>query len=269
MPEVSDTNLPGFVRRMKRPATYYFGFNQTNAPFDSVYMRRAFGAVIDRQRFVAEVLDGKGLPLSVFMPPDVPGGDMSVNESVGFNPAYAREQMILAGYPDCAGLPPVLVETFDNAEAWADFLVASAVEHLGCPAETFEVRTVDYSNWWFEGPLYEHIFAGGWGPLFPDAHGWQGEWLHCTADNYLFRSCSAVDDWLVGAAETTDESARVELYRRVESAFFGPEGEMPVIPLFQPLSNVRVRAGIDGPFETDGGFSAVHWDAYSINREQR
>jgi hypothetical protein len=44
---------------------------------------------------------------------------------------------------------------------------------------------------------------------------------------------------------------------------------MPVIPLFQPLSNVRVRAGIDGPFETDGGFSAVHWDAYSINREQR
>ena len=43
--------------------------------------------------------------------------------------------------------------------------------------------------------------------------------------------CGALDDLIVEAREEPDPERRIALYRQIEEGFFGPEGEMPFIPL--------------------------------------
>lgn len=53
------------------------------------------------------------------------------------------------------------------------------------------------------------------------------------AGNYLGRECSEVDNLIVEAAATFDPAKRTELYSEIEEILFGPEGEFPIVPLFQ------------------------------------
>lgn len=78
------------------------------------------------------------------------------------------------------------------------------------------------------------------------------------------RPCTATDDLIDQAARETDPTIRADLYRQIEAAFFGPDGEFPIAPLYLRVNYVLVKSWYTGPFETDTHFG-VHWDAYSID----
>lgn len=254
-------------------AVFYFGFAVNKAPFDNVNARRAFYAAVDRNAFVQEVRQNRGIPMIHFTPPGMFGAPPINEVGVGYDPEFARAQMAEAGYPDCEGFPNVEFVTYTGAGTWAEFLAASVERELGCDPNIMTIEqqefsvlleTVDKNNPPEDRP---NLWTLGWGPDYADANNWVNEVLYCEGQNDFTRPCSEVDDLIIEAAQESDPEARIEMYYRVEEMLFGPEGVVPIIPLFLRLDYVLTKPWYDVPIETDGLFGGAHWDWRSIDQE--
>ena len=257
-------------------AVFYFGFMHAKPPFDNIHARRAFSAIIDREAFIQQIRQGRGVPMIHFTPPGMLHAPPIDEIGVGYNPDYAREQMALAGYPDCENFPSIDIITYQGAGTWAEFWAAAAERELGCDPGLFNVEQLDFSFWPQREDLRDisnntplqdlpHAMTNGSGPDYPDSDNWMRYILHCEGHNLLLRSCTAVDTLIEQAATETDQTRRAELYRQIEEAFFGPEGEFPVAPIYMRASYILVKPWYTGPHQTDGLFGGPHWNAYTID----
>lgn len=252
-------------------AVGFFGYGYDKPPFDNVHVRRAFSAIIDRNAFVEQVRQGRGVPMIHFTPPGMAHAPPINEIGVGYNPEYAREQIALGGYPDCEGFPQIDVVTFSTAGNWAEFWAAAAEEVLGCDPNLFNVESLEFSVLLQvrdpDTPTDEraNAWTSIWGPDYADANNWVGDVLSCTADNEYIRECNEIDDLLEIAARETDPEVRTELYAEIEEAFFGPDGEFPIAPVYLRSGYVLVKPWYTGPFETDGLYGGAHWGARSID----
>ncbi|MBI5931712.1 MAG: peptide ABC transporter substrate-binding protein [Chloroflexi bacterium] len=268
---LGDPDLSQQVIQLFQLSVFYFAFAHDKAPFDNVHARRAFAAVIDRQAFIDQVLGGSAIPMIHFTPPGMAHAP-AINEiGVGFDPDYAKAEMEAAGYPNCEGFPNINMTTYTGAGNWADFWAAAAEEYLGCDPSLFNVEQLEFSV------LLEIIRADtptqdrpnawtlGWGPDYGDANNWVNDVLSCTADNAFMRPCTEVDDLINEAARESDPAVRDQLYGEIEEAFFGPDGDYPIAPLFMDTSFVLIKPWFTGPHESDGLFGGAHWGAYTID----
>lgn len=260
------------LRQTSDLAVFYFGFAINKAPFDNVNARRAFYASVDRNAFVQEVRQGRGAPMIHFTPPGMFGAPPINEVGVGYDPEFARAQIAEAGYPGCAGFPNVEFVTYQGAGTWAEFLAASVERELGCDPNLFTIEqqefsvlleTVDKNNPPEDRP---NLWTLGWGPDYADANNWVNEVLYCEGQNDFTRPCSEVDDLIIEAAREPDPERRIELYYRIEEMLFGPEGVVPIIPLFMRIDYVLVKPWYTVPVETDGLFGGPHWDWRSIDQ---
>jgi len=260
-------------------STYYFAFAEDKAPFDKVEARRAFSAVIDRNAFVQDVRAGRGIPIAHFMPPGILGA-VPINEvgvgtadNVGFDVDYAKEQLAAAGYPNCEGFPDITIANYQGVAQWSEFLQNAVSTNLGCDASKISIEELEF------GVLLEAIrkdkptaerpnmWTLGWGADYPDGNNWMHDVLSCNADNPFLRTCNDTDKMIDDAAKETDSAKRVEMYGKIEEAFFGPEGEFPIIPLFVLTSFSLVKPWYTGFFDTDALFGGPHWNTRKIDQE--
>ncbi len=250
-------------------AVFFFGFNQSIPPFDNVHVRRAFSAMIDRERFVQEVRQNRALPMIHFTPPGTFGAVPIDQVGVGYDPDYARAELAAGDYPECEGFPIIEVETYVGAGTWAEFLVESASVVLGCDPDLF---TVEEHEFWVTGQYVDpppQLETLGWGPDYPDADAWLEMILHCNTpmlEPERLRPCSTTDDLLDQAAAESDPATRAALYAEIEERFFGPEGEHPIIPLFMRVDYLLRQLWVDAPLETDGLFGGVHYDWVTVDQ---
>ncbi|MBI5931717.1 MAG: peptide ABC transporter substrate-binding protein [Chloroflexi bacterium] len=268
---LADPDFEGEVRQVFDLSVFYFGFIEDKAPFNNVQVRRAFSAIIDRDAFVNQVRGGRGIPMIHFTPTGIAYAPPINEIGVGFDPDYAKDQLSLGGYTDCKGMPPITIATYSGAGPWAEFLVSSAEQYLGCDTTIFTIEQFEFSV------LLESIapdvltderpnmFTLGWGPGYGDAHSWLSDVLSCTALNRFQRQCTSVDDLMDTAARSNDPALRTELYAEIEEAFFGPFGEFPIAPLFLRSDFVLIKTWYTGPFETDALFGGTHWNSQTID----
>jgi ABC-type oligopeptide transport system substrate-binding subunit len=253
---------------------FYFGMAHDKAPFDDVHARRAFSAMVSRDAFIAEVETNRGVPMIHFTPPGMFGAPPINEVGVGYDPDFARQELELAGYPNCEGMPNITINAFDSAGDWGVFLAAAAERELGCDPNVFDIQPMEFSvlleSYQPDVPTAErpNMWTAVWGPDYPDANNWVFDsGLGCESENRYLRPCSEVDDLIAQAARESDPAVRTELYYRIEEMFFGPEGEHPMIPLMLRVDPLLFRAWYSGPFETDGLFGGPHYDWRSIDQE--
>ncbi|MCC7206918.1 MAG: peptide ABC transporter substrate-binding protein [Anaerolineae bacterium] len=258
---------------------YYFGFGYDKPPFDNVHVRRAFSAAIDRQAFVSEVQQGRGIPMAHFMPPGIIGA-VPINEvgvgqpnTPGFDAEYAKAEMEAAGYPNCEGFPEYTVVTYQGASDWAEFLQNAAQNVLGCDPGLMTIEELEFTvllrTIRSDTPTIQrpNMWTLGWGPDYPDAHNWVHDVLGCESENPFLRPCNDAIDGVIDAAATEANGPdRLQMYRDVEEAFFSPEGDFPIAPLFMGIGISMVKPWYTGPFTTDGVFGGAHWSARSIDQ---
>jgi oligopeptide transport system substrate-binding protein len=260
-------------------ATYYFGFMYDKPPFDNVHVRRAFSAAIDRKVFVSELAQGLGVPMAHFMPPGIRGA-VAINEvalgqpdNPGFDPEYANAEMEAAGYKDCEGFPSITILTYAGATDWAEFLQNQVQTNLGCDASLINVEEAEFSVLLksikpdVPTPQRPNMYTLGWNADYPDAHNWMRDVLHCNAENDFKRPCTDVDKKIDAADLETDPKKRDQLYREIEEAFFGKDGEFPMAPLYVGVEAGLVKPWYKGFFQTDGLFGGDHWDTRIIDQE--
>lgn len=275
----ADATLSKELRQNSDLAVFYFGFAYDKPPFDNVHVRRAFSASIDRQLFVSETQSDQGVPMAHFMPPGIRGA-VPINEvgigqpaTPGFDPELAKSELEKGGFPNCEGLPEISVAVYQGASNWAEFLQNGIQTHLGCDPSKIVIEEVEFgvllSTIKADTPTAQrpHIWTLGWGPDYPDGHNWVHDVLSCKADNPFKRECSeAIDGKIDAAATEVDPAKREQLYREIEEAFFGPEGDFPIAPLFLNINIFMVKPWYTGFWDTDGLFGGPHWESRKIDQ---
>jgi oligopeptide transport system substrate-binding protein len=272
----SDETLSKELYQTSQLTVSYFGFAFDKEPFDKAEVRRAFSAVIDRNAFVSEILQGLGVPMAHFMPPGIRGA-VAVNEigigdpsNLGFDPEYAKAQMEAAGYPNCEGLPEITILATDRVTP--QFLQDAVQTHLGCDASKITIENAEFAVLLKQiqpnnpTPQRPHMWTLAWGPDYPDAQNWIHDVLSCKAENDFKRPCGPIDEKIDAASQELDPQKRDQMYRELEEAFFGPEGEFPIIPVWLDISIGLVKPWYKGFFDTDGLFGGAHWNTRSIDQ---
>jgi oligopeptide transport system substrate-binding protein len=267
--------FPDEVAQIPDLSVTYFGFALDKPPFDNVQVRRAFSAAFDRQIYADQVKQGQCLPMVHFAPPGIFGAPPIDEVGVGFDPEFAQQQLAGAGYAGCEGFPSVALLTFPGPDSLhgAEFAQAQWVEHLGCSPDAIQIEQLPFRELRdaVRGPTETrpHIFLLGWAPDYPDENNWVGDVLWCQADMTAARGreCSNLDELIVAAREEPDPERRIALYRQIEEGFFGPEGEMPFMPLCTGLWYNAQHSWLDkGPLDL---FSGQQWYNWTIDWEAK
>ena len=226
--------LKGLAEYQQYPSlgTYYYGINVENV--NDVNQRRAMALAIDRQSIIDNVAQADQLPASGFTPEGMPGFE-TLNPDSEWLPAVgdierAKELMNQIESPvedvtlvinDAPGHREIAVaiqamwaelgiDTEIQQQEWAQFL-----ESIGPPpANRIEA------------------FRLGWIADYVDAMNFLELWT-CDSGNNSTNYCNPEYDALVAEARRTfDNAERYELYGQIEELLFGPDGDVPILPIY-------------------------------------
>ena len=223
-------------------------------PMERAGLRRALSLAIDRQSLIDTVLEPAGsaaLPASSLIPPGMIGAPDFGTVGSTFDPDAARAALAEAGFPKCIGMPELtlLTDTSDVSLAIASNIAEQWRSTLGCSDETIvvEQRTLQEVLIALHEPptpiqrqfrpLRPGAITLNWQADYLDAQHWLADIIGCREDfprAYLnsSRPCIEADTDLLRAAGIHELTSRAALYSGIEDAFFGPEGEMPLIPIY-------------------------------------
>jgi oligopeptide transport system substrate-binding protein len=235
------TNYPNETDQISDLADFYIGFRTTKAPFDNVHLRRAFSAAVDRQQFINDERQGQGYAMRHFTPPGIFGAPPIDQVGVGYDLAFAVNQLAAAGYPNCNGLPTVTLMGYTGQSTldWINYVKNEWVTKLGCNPNSITLTQLPFAELLAAtspstpDAQAPHMFTLGWGPDYPDASNYIEPVLWCqTYENRFRRSCTSVDSLIEQARVETDPATRTNFYQQIEEQFFGINGEHPMIPMF-------------------------------------
>jgi ABC-type oligopeptide transport system substrate-binding subunit len=213
-------------------ATYYYGVNVENVP--DVNQRRAMALAIDRQSIIDNIAQADQLPAEGMTPSGMPGFE-TINPESEWLPATgdlerAKELMNEVQNPvtditlvinDAPGHREIAVAVQDmwaelgidveiQQQEWAQFL-----ESLGPPP----AKAVD-------------AYRLGWVGDYVDAMNFLELWT-CDSGNNNSNFCNKEYDALVDRArKTSDDAERYKLYGQLEELLFGPDGDVPILPIY-------------------------------------
>lgn len=248
---------------------YYFGFNNTKAPFDNVLVRQAFSYALDRQRLIDDVLKGEQRPAWSFAPPGIFGSvaDREDFPGIVFDPERAQELLTEAGFPNGEGLPPItlMYNTSEGHQKIAEFAQQSWRENLGV-----EVQLANQEWAVFLDTVDEdapQIYRMGWCADYPDQNNWVLEVFHPTKSSNdpkwdpESESAQAFMAAVEGAAASADPDEREELYFEAERIL--NVDEAVVLPVYYYSRVVMTKPFVTRTFAALGG---EHIDKWTVNR---
>jgi oligopeptide transport system substrate-binding protein len=222
-----------------RPGTYYFSFNLSKPPFNSVLVRQAFVAAIDREALV-EVAEKYGQknprPATSLTPPETLGRDLYNQVGIPFNPDHAKELLEQAGYTEGSNFPPVTLLTNMTGDPApgahvkiADAMVEMWQQYLGIQVTVKVMRWESYAESIDTNP--PEIFRVGWAADFNDPDNFLRE-LFVSESQYNYGNFSTpeFDELVDRAAELNDPAERQELYIQAERILC--ESEAALIPIY-------------------------------------
>jgi oligopeptide transport system substrate-binding protein len=221
------------------PSTYFFYFNLSKPPFNSVLVRQAFAAAIDRNALV-EIAKKYGAknpqPATTFTPSETLGRDLYNEVGIPFNPAHAKELLTQAGYTDPSKFPSVtlLISTASSDVPGFHVKITESMidmwqQYLGVKV-TYEVldRGTFFSR--IDSNPSE-IFRLIWKADFNDPDNFLKEIFHSGSQyNYGGFSNSEFDKLVDLASKSNDPAKRQELY--IQAEYILCETETAIIPIY-------------------------------------
>jgi ABC-type transport system substrate-binding protein len=232
----------------------YIGFDTSRPPFDDVRVRRAFAAVLDRQRLVPLSEGNGGTPASSIVPPALwPDG---LPDDFGRNAAGARRLLAEAGYADPEDLGVI---TVSDAGLGVGPAAAEWREELGARISIESREFSDYLRNLETDP--PQIFTITWIADYPSPYALYSLLLLPSAvSNYGAWNDEHFVDLLQAASSATNDPAEAAAYADVDAYV---DDHVPVIPWAYPASWWLVRPGLRGLGNLTLGildFGRVSWD---------
>jgi oligopeptide transport system substrate-binding protein len=257
--------------RIVAPQTvFYLSFNFESGIFSNPNLRRAFSAAIDRQALIEELEQTGAVPMRHLTPPGTIGAPPLNEVGLGYSPDYARLQLAESPYRTCRLMPPftLLVSTSDLSLRQAEIIRRMWINELDCEESQIIIDQAQFGTLLANtrrnaGGVRPDMWELGWSSYYPDAHNWLSDLLHCQdSENRQIRPCSNIDDMIRAAGLEQEVEVRRNLYRTVETQFFGMDGVMPVIPLYAQGQQIAVQSWLD---YTPAAFGGEQYNTYTID----
>lgn len=263
-------NTPTKARLVTGQTVFYLGYNFNSGIFGDPKVRRAFSAAIDREALAEALYGGRAHELRHLAPPGVIGAPGIDEVGMGYDPDFARLQLVESGYASCQLMPPIrfMVSSLDLSLLQAELIRDMWVKELDCSEDQIIIDQVQF------GTLLANTQAGvgenrpdiwelGWSSFYPDEHNWVTELLHCSeSENRSERECNNIDELMRQAGQSTRPEERVALYRRIENLLFSDSGETPMSPLYVRGRYLMEHNWVD---YTPAHFGGEHYDTYVID----
>jgi oligopeptide transport system substrate-binding protein len=216
----------------KYPAlgTYYFGFNLKNVP--DVDQRRAMAFAIDRQSIIDNVAQADQIPATGMVPKGMPGFEVIEQDFLPTRADLDRAKELMAkveqpkrdltlfynnspGHTEIATAVQAMwkelgIDVTIKAQEWAQFL-----EFLGPPPSDAV-----------------YLYRLGWIADYADPMNFLELWTSKSGNNNSRFASPAYDRLIAEARRTANDEQRYELYRQAEAMLTGPDGAMPIAPLY-------------------------------------
>jgi len=239
--DVNDTGWPpADTARLKSQDTYhqfpslgiyYYGFNVKN--ITDVNQRKAMALAIDRTAITQHITQKGEVPATAVSPEGIPGAKtIDQDKFLSTTADLTEAQKYMAKVTN-----PVkdITLVFNNAPGHKEIAIAiqSNWKKLGLNV------TLKQQDWpqflQFLGPPPNpsvSVFRNGWIADFPDDINFLSV-FECKSGNNSTNWCNPkFDDLLKQATATPDSAKRYELYRQAEALLTGPNGDMPIAPIY-------------------------------------
>jgi oligopeptide transport system substrate-binding protein len=250
---VPPTDIPRFRETpeyAQYPAlgTYYYGLNLGNVT--DVRQRRAMSLAIDRRQIIDNIAQADQLPATGMTPQGMPGFD-TINPASEWLPERAdleRARELLAQVPN----PRRDIDVFYNNDP-AHRSIAVAIQaqwaELGLNVRLRQQEWAQFLEFLGPPPNEEvDAYRLGWIGDYVDAMNFLELWT-CESGNNNSTFCDPAYDRLVAQArQTQDDQQRYELYAQLEQMLFGPEGAMPIIPIYWYTYTALERESVKDTF---------------------
>lgn len=250
---------PGLLHQETQLATYFFRFNVTKPPLDDVRVRRALAMTINRRQIVDRVMKGGQDPAYNLTPPDIAG--YTAKARLEEDPAEARRLLAEAGFPGGKGFPRL--ELLYNTNE-AHRVIAEAVQQMWRTNLGIDITLVNQEAKVWNDTMRQMNYQIG-------RYAWVGDYLDASTFLELMTSTSGnnqtgwknadYDRLVDGAAQTSDNAKRYELFQRAEQILVD---EAPIAPVyFYKRDNLSVPAlkGWYGNLLDIHPFKGVYLDA--------
>ena len=246
--------------------TYYACFNNSQAPFDDVNVRKAFNLAIDRNYIVEMVTQAGEIPAGAWVPESVVdaegtdgpdfrevGGDFwsTAEEDYEANCEQARELLAQAGYPHGEGFPETtyLYNTDDKHQA-----VAEALQQMWSTVLGVDV-TLNNQDW---NVFLETRSAGnysicrnGWIADYNDPVSFLDMFMTDNGNNDAHYANPEYDAMMTTVLSDSDAAGRMELMHQAETLLC--ETDCAIAPLYYYSQPYMVSDNVHGMFYTPLG----------------
>jgi len=219
----------------KYPAlgTYYYGFNLKNIP--DVNQRRAMAFAIDRQSIIDNVAQADQIPATGMVPQGMPGFEVIEQD---FLPKRADVQKAreFMGKAEVAGNAKHKITLFYN-DAPGHKEIAVAVQAMWKDIGIdVTIKAQEWAQFLeFLGPPPSdavYVYRLGWIADYADPMNFLELWTSKSGNNNSRFASPEYDRLIAQARNTPEDEQRFELYRQAEAMLTGPDGELPISPIY-------------------------------------
>lgn len=237
--------------------TYAVMFHQLKAPFTDQAVREAFAYALDREAWVADVLNGLGSPTLTWIPKGFPGYDAEENRW-GYDPEKAVATLTDAGYsvvdgqligPD--GVAIEIVDTFSDTprnRTRNEWLVAKWKEVLGIDISLNPVESTTYTSLTKDVNTAPQMFILGWCADYPDPQNWLSVyWKTGAFGERIGYSNPDLDALLAQADSTIDATERMQLYADAQRML---TDTLPAAYMWNNVNQYLVKPWVKGAVQT-------------------
>jgi oligopeptide transport system substrate-binding protein len=227
---------------------YYYGFNVKKITDPN--QRKAMALAIDRKAIVENITQTGQVPATAFTPDGIPGSDTINGDSTLLSADGSADMDQAQQYMDKVQNPVKDVTLiFNNAPGHKE--IATAVQSnwkkLGLNV------TLKQQDWpqflQFLGPppnASVGAFRMGWIADFPDDINFLSVLQGGGGNNYTNWANAKFDDLLKKATAEPNQEKRYDLYNQAESLISGPDGDMPVAPIYWYTFAYQVAENVHG-----------------------
>ena len=197
----------------------YVGLNVSEPPLDDPKFREALNLAVDRDNIATVVYDGAVRPAKSIIPPGFPAYNPDLNP-YPYDPERARQVLQESKYGgDLDNLPRMTLSISGSFGAAVplglEVMLQSWEQELGIRVEIQQTEWATFLQD-VNAKRYQ-MFSLSWGADYPDPENFLDLLFHSESEgNRTNYSNSAVDALLEQARVEQDQTARFELYNRIE-----------------------------------------------------
>jgi oligopeptide transport system substrate-binding protein len=199
--------------------TFGLMMHQLKEPFTDQKVREAFATGLDRDAWVADVLQGLGKPALTWIPPGFPGFDAE-EARFAYDPEAARALLAESTYGSAENLPEVTLTFSDSPRNRTryEWLAAKYNEVFGIEIPLNPVESTTYTALTKDVNTNPQMYILGWCADYPDPQNWLSVYWKTGAFGERAGFGNAELDAMLNAADRElDPAKRMQLYAEAQT----------------------------------------------------